>query len=125
MMGPSAGQAAGAPRFYASRTSADEIQIHFKGESMKIKDPRAGRKVPASGKSMGGEVRAPMAGKVMEVKVKEGDQVEEGELAFVVESMKMQLEVMSPVKGKVKEIKVVQGEILNGPDILAVIEELN
>ncbi|MEE9263425.1 MAG: acetyl-CoA carboxylase biotin carboxyl carrier protein subunit, partial [Vicinamibacteria bacterium] len=69
-----------------------------------------------------GEVRAPMAGKVLEVRSREGEQVEEGQVVFVIESMKMQLEVRSPARGKVSKIHVSPGEVLAGPDVLATLE---
>jgi len=108
--------------FHAARASRDEIICHAAGETMRLKDPVAGRKTSMSSRGESGEVRAPMAGKVMEVHATEGGAAEEGQLLFVVESMKMQLEVLSPAKGVVREVKVKQGDILNGPDILAVIE---
>lgn len=109
--------------FYGVRTFSDEISIFMDGEVLEVKDPFAGRKLPLSGKSDGGEVRAPLAGKVVDCRVKTNDRVSEGELMFVVESMKMQLEVLAPISGVVKEIRAKVGEVLNGPDVLAVIEE--
>ncbi len=62
-----------------------------------------------------------MAGKVLEVHVKEGDAVEEGELLMVVESMKMQLEVHAPLSGRVERVVVEPGQVLEGPDLMAVV----
>jgi acetyl/propionyl-CoA carboxylase alpha subunit len=107
---------------FAVRNSNEEFLWHLQGEAGRARDPLAGRKAAMSGRSEGGEVRAPMAGKVMEIHIREGDKVEEGQLIFVVESMKMQLEVLSQLKGSVKEVKVKQGDVLNGPDILAFLE---
>jgi biotin carboxyl carrier protein len=91
------------------------------GETLVLEDPRARvhrrlHHVPAEG-----EVRAPMAGKVLELKVSPGDLVEEGAVLAVVESMKMQIEVKAPLGGRVDRVLVKEGEVLDGPELLAVI----
>jgi biotin carboxyl carrier protein len=91
------------------------------GETLVLEDPRARvhrrlHHIPAEG-----EVRAPMAGKVLEVKVTAGDVVEEGAVLAVVESMKMQIEVKAPLAGRVEKVLVKEGEVLDGPELLAVI----
>lgn len=73
----------------------------------------------ASAHAGGGEVRAPMAGKVLEVRVKPGDSVAERQVVCVVESMKMQLEVFAPVAGVVEDVFVQAGQVLTGPDLIA------
>ena len=62
-----------------------------------------------------------MAGKVVEVRVAPGDEVEEGQVLFVLESMKMQIEVASPAAGVVREVLVRADDVLEGPDTLAVL----
>jgi biotin carboxyl carrier protein len=60
-----------------------------------------------------------MAGKVLEVRVADGDNVQEGDLLFVLESMKMQLELRAPRSGIVRGVRVQAGVTLAGPDVLA------
>jgi urea carboxylase len=67
-------------------------------------------------------VRAPLAGKVLELRVDAGDVVAEGAVLAVVESMKMQIEVKAPVSGRVQKVLARAGEVLDGPELLAVIE---
>ena len=62
-----------------------------------------------------------MAGKVVEVRVAPGQAVEDGQLMFVVESMKMQLEVRAATAGTVAEVLVAAGQVLTGPDLLAMV----
>lgn len=64
-------------------------------------------------------IRAPMAGKVLEIHVKEGDVLAAGRVAFVVESMKMQLEVRAKSACRVDRILVKVGQVLTGPDTMA------
>ena len=108
--------------FYASRTSIAEITVTLFGETYRLACPRHAAREGLDVASASGEVRAPMAGKVVEVRSREGEQVEEGQVVFVIESMKMQLEVRSPARGRVSKIHVSLGEVLAGPDVLATLE---
>ena len=97
------------------------MALTVQGETLRLDDPRAlsHRRVKLAASD--GDVRAPMAGKVLEIHVEEGASVEEGELLIVVESMKMQLEVHAPIAGRVESIAVEEGQVLDGPDLLAVL----
>ena len=53
-----------------------------------------------------GALNAPMPGMVVEVLVKEGDQVERGQVLAVLESMKMQMQMRAPVSGKIAKVAV-------------------
>jgi acetyl/propionyl-CoA carboxylase alpha subunit len=105
--------------FHASRTSVAEMTVTLFGETLRLACPRHAARAALDVATGTGEVRAPMAGKVLEVRLEEGDHVEEGEVVFVIESMKMQLEVKSPATGKVQNVHVTAGQILAGPDVLA------
>jgi acetyl/propionyl-CoA carboxylase alpha subunit len=105
----------------ATLIGASEMALTARGETLHLEDPRARIHRPAHLGRADGEVRAPMAGKVLELRVTEGDRIEEGELLAVVESMKMQLEVNAPIGGKVEKVLVSEGEVLDGPELLAVI----
>jgi len=66
-----------------------------------------------------GTVRAPMAGKVLEILIREGDSVETAQLLFILESMKMQMEIRAPRPGKVLAVHVTVNQILGGPEAMA------
>ncbi|MBX9703001.1 MAG: acetyl-CoA carboxylase biotin carboxyl carrier protein subunit, partial [Silvanigrellaceae bacterium] len=68
------------------------------------------------------ELKAPMAGKVLDVSVKVGELVTVSQVLFIVESMKMQLEIKATKSGLIKEIFVNKGQSLQGGDLLAQIE---
>jgi len=51
-------------------------------------------------------MEAPMVGKIIEVMVKVGDSVSEGDVVCTLESMKMENPLVAPADGTVKEIKV-------------------
>ena len=54
-------------------------------------------------------VLPPMPGRVVEVKVKDGDVVRRGAVVLVLEAMKMRSEVTSPVDGIVAAVRVREG----------------
>ncbi len=107
--------------FYASRLSQQEIHVHLFGEYLKLKCPFYEAGTHNKNSSESGEVRAPMAGKVFEVLINEGQDVLQGQVLFIVESMKMQLEVKAAGNGKVTKVFVEQGQILSGLDIMAMV----
>jgi pyruvate carboxylase subunit B len=69
-----------------------------------------------------GAVVAPMPGKVVTVKVKEGDEVKHGDLLLTLEAMKMQNEIMAPGKGKIKKVLVEEGSVVSSDDVMIILE---
>ena len=66
-------------------------------------------------------VNAPIAGRIVLLKVKVGQKVGRGECICILEAMKMENEIAAPKAGVVKEIRVSEGAFVNKGDILAVI----
>jgi biotin carboxyl carrier protein len=75
-----------------------------------------------AGRRRDGKVKPPMPGKVVEVKVKEGADVKEGDVLLVLEAMKMQNDLKSPMAGKVKKIHVHDGANVEAATVLMEIE---
>jgi len=69
-----------------------------------------------------GVVTAPMAGKIISVKVKKGDSVKVGAVLCTLEAMKMENEVTAPKNGVVEEVTVQEGQTVNAYDVLVVIK---
>ncbi|MEC9490646.1 MAG: biotin/lipoyl-containing protein, partial [Halanaerobiales bacterium] len=65
---------------------------------------------------------APMPGSILEINVKKGDTVSEGDLLIILEAMKMENEIIADQSGTVKDIKVRVGDSVDTEDILMVIE---
>ena len=68
------------------------------------------------------EITAPMGGKVLDVKVKPGDAINEDDEVIVLEAMKMELPVVSTGAGTVKEIKCKKGDTVEADSVLIVFE---
>lgn len=67
------------------------------------------------------EIKIPMVGKVIELKVKVGDPVHKKDVIAVMESMKMKIPIYSIVEGVVRELNAQVGQVLNKGHVLAVI----
>ena len=67
-------------------------------------------------------IEAPIAGKVLEIRVKPGDMVAKGQTVAVIEAMKLENEIQSAYDGKVKEIVVQVGSDVRNKDVMIVLE---
>lgn len=86
------------------------------------KEPKAEapkKVVAAAGQEV---VKAPMPGTVLNVNVKEGETVKEGQVLLILEAMKMENEIVAPRDGKVIGIAVSKGASVNTGDDMVVIE---
>lgn len=70
----------------------------------------------------GMEVKAPMPGMIVKIKITEGSVVEQGAAILILEAMKMENEVRSPSGGILKKIFVKEGETVEKGTILFLIE---
>lgn len=71
---------------------------------------------------MSKEILAPMPGKIIEILVDEGDQVEEDQELLVLEAMKMENVIPATDSGKVVEIKVKLDDNVTKDQVLVVME---
>ena len=81
------------------------------------------KKVEKEVKSEGSnDILAPIAGKVLSVKVNVGDTVKKGQTVAIIEAMKLENEIQSAFDGKVKQILVSNGDDVRNKDVLIVLE---
>lgn len=66
----------------------------------------------------GGDLKSPMAGKVIAVPIKDGDAVEEGATLVIIEAMKMENRILAECAGTVRNIKVEPGKMLSTGELL-------
>ena len=70
------------------------------------------------------EIRSPMPGKILEVRVSQGDEVESNQTLVVLEAMKMENTLASGARARVKTIHVAPGELVELGQILVELEPL-
>ncbi|MGA7847095.1 MAG: biotin/lipoyl-containing protein [Thermoplasmata archaeon] len=66
----------------------------------------------------GHAILPPMPGKVLEVRVRDGELVQAGQVLLVLEAMKMRNEVASPVAGQVAGLRVSPGANVSAHEVL-------
>ncbi len=82
--------------------------------------PAAAPPPPAGTPAGSRSIASPVAGTVLEVKCKVGDTLQENQVVFVLETMKMKTSIAAPATGKVAEIKVGVGDaVKEGQALLA------
>lgn len=68
------------------------------------------------------EVRPPMPGRVVKLRVAAGDHVRRGQTVAVLEAMKMQNEIPAPEEAVVRSVDVREGDSIGGDRVIAVLE---
>ncbi|MBQ3552179.1 MAG: acetyl-CoA carboxylase biotin carboxyl carrier protein subunit [Clostridia bacterium] len=69
----------------------------------------------------GVKVEAPMPGNILDVKVKVGDRVKEGDIIVILEAMKMENEILAPCGGTIADVRVQKGSSVDSGALIAVI----
>ena len=80
--------------------------------------PVSNNAIPSEGAN---NIIAPIAGKVLDVKVNVGDTVTKGQTVAIIEAMKLENEIQSAFDGKVVDIKVAAGSDVRNKDVLIVL----
>tara|TARA_E500000331_G_scaffold96220_2_gene92786 strand:- start:69 stop:2048 length:1980 start_codon:yes stop_codon:yes gene_type:complete len=69
-----------------------------------------------------GGLTAPMPGNVVDTYVKEGDEVEEGQLLLILEGMKMEHRITAPDAGTIGELRVAKGDQVQNGQLMVVLQ---
>ena len=105
--------------------TVDLVEInHSEAEPVRVR-PKAVAKAPAAASpstsspgpnGLQGNVRAPLPGLILEVKVSEGAPVQAGDPLVVLEAMKMENVIQAPHKGTVRKVFVREGDSVGDGD---------
>ena len=98
-----------AEEFEASKAAAAPADV--KVEEVKTEAPITGE-----------TIAAPMGGRIIEVKVKPGEQVKKGQVVLVYEAMKMENDVVAPADKTVKRVFVKPDEVVGADAVLVEFE---
>jgi biotin carboxyl carrier protein len=102
----------------------NQYSLNANGKCATVKVERSnGLARKKASKTAAGDMKAPISGIVVKVNVKEGDQISEGDVALVLESMKMQMLMRAPISGIVRSVPAALGSQLAKGDLMVKIEE--
>lgn len=76
---------------------------------------------PAAVSGSGTPVKSPMPGTILSVNVSEGKAVNEGDVLFILEAMKMENEIVAPASGTVNKVVASKGSSVATDEVLAFI----
>ena len=93
--------------------------VHIDGHIFCIEKTEAGSADADSDSSM----TAPMPGRILEVKVDNGQSVEAGELLLVMEAMKMEHRIVAPSDGVIARVHFAIGDQVQQGDVLVEMDE--
>ena len=99
-----------------------KIWVGINGRSYVLEKAHADKRdvsVRGEGDSL---VSAPMPGRVREVFVTEGEQVDRGQTLLLLEAMKMEMRILAPRAGQVIKLKVAAGQQVDKDDVLVEVE---
>ncbi len=82
-------------------------------------EPEKEEKIVSQGDNV---ILAPIAGKVLEVKVNVGDLVKKGQTVAIIEAMKLENEIQSAFDGQVSAVNIKKGDDVKNKDELIVLK---
>ncbi|GGE43463.1 biotin/lipoyl-containing protein [Psychroflexus planctonicus] len=68
------------------------------------------------------EIKAPMPGLILDIKVEEGQEVKEGETLLILEAMKMENSITAPRDAVIKKVPITQGNTVAKNELLIEME---
>lgn len=105
-----------------------EVYFEVNGQSrlVLISDKKLSKELkirPKANKKDSNEIGAPMPGKVIDVRVKQGDKVKKGDTLLVQSAMKMETQIKCNHDGIVKQLLVRVGDEVQGGDLVCVVSQ--
>lgn len=111
---PTAAAASAAP---APQVEVKETPAGPKAEAQPPVPPQA------QGVAEGHEVKAPLRGQIVQVLVKPGDQVKQGQVLLTIEALKLENELVAPIAGTVTGVFTQPGASVEAGAVLVTIKE--
>ncbi len=99
-----------------------EVEIELVSETKSAKSANAPIAEAPKAAGEGEQVKSPMPGTILDVKVKAGDSVKKGQVLVVLEAMKMENEIMAGTDGTVTSVAVSKGASVGTGDMLLTIK---
>jgi acetyl/propionyl-CoA carboxylase alpha subunit len=109
-------------------TDRSEILLDLDGQLLRFRrlDILDRRYIRSSGKANGGESKeiiAPLNGRIVQINVKEGESVEEGDPLMVIESMKMENKILASRSAVIRKIEVNVGDQVQANQLMITLDK--
>lgn len=105
--------------------SVYEIEVEEMDASAVSAAPAAAPAAPAApvaaAPAAGAQVKAPMPGTILDVKVQAGQSVKKGDVLVILEAMKMENEILAPCDGKITGMNVRKGDTVETQALICTI----
>ncbi len=108
----------GIRRRHAWRLDGNDLWLFTRPGSLLLQD-RTLAAVAAKASPSDGTLKAPMDGAIVELLVREGSTVRQGQLLMVLEAMKMEHPLKAGVDGVVRQLQVSRGDQVKKPGFVA------
>ncbi len=105
-----------------SETEPLEVKEVKSSAPQETSAPSKAAPAPKAASTGSTQVNAPMQGTILDVKVKVGDEVKEGDNLLILEAMKLENEIKAPRDGRVASVSVSKGQTVNINDALVSLE---
>lgn len=106
-------------------THGNRILVAIEGRVYEFRTAQDTRRRKSQAGGWEPDIRSPMPGKILEVRVEAGDEVQAGQSVLVLEAMKMENTLVSEGKARVKTIHVAPGEPVEVGQVLIELEPLD
>lgn len=90
------------------------------GDEMLVSPREEAKPTKPEAKESGG-ILAPMAGMILEIRVRVGDHISVGQTVATLEAMKMQNDIQATCAGTVEKVLAYEGEVVNTGDLIMVV----
>jgi len=101
-------------KFYFVKVGG-EFNVFYNGKVYKLGKDRKIKEVEEERRD---EIRSPITGKVVSIKVQEGQRVKKGDALVVISAMKMEIILSSPDDAIVERVFKEEGELVNKDEIV-------
>lgn len=109
-------------RVNVNGTNYDITVEEIKGDFTPAAAPTAAPAPAAAPTAAGGEqIKSPLTGTILDVKIANGQAVKKGDVIMVLEAMKMENEIVAPCAGTVKQVIATKGASVATDEVLAVL----
>jgi biotin carboxyl carrier protein len=101
-------------KFYFAKVGG-EFNVFYNGKVYKLGKDRKIKEVEEERRD---EIKSPITGKVVSIKVQEGQRVKKGDALAVISAMKMEIILSSPDDAIVERVFKKEGELVNKDEIV-------